>query len=201
MSISPRRSVVELAHYTASNGADELGEIHMAVTEGRAKWYKNSPSTSCGDLVQACLYAAGCRESWVNREEHEGWRSGQNLSLFVPLFRGRSAIDRPRIDQLQPGDLGIYDYDYPTRTHGWVYLGLDDRGRAITADFGQPGGRIYHCEVGELSWSRILTLRGRPVDRVIPLDSVTFTEPAETVVEWCARYGLQVLPWQPLEHM
>lgn len=201
MGISPRRAVVELAHYTAANGADHLGSIHLALTEGRAKWYAHSSSTSCGDLLQACLYAAGCREDWVNREEHEGWRSGQNLSFFVPPFRGRDQIDYPHLGELEPGDLGIYDYDDPTRTHGWVYLGVDEHGRAITADFGQPGGKIYHCDVGLVPWSRrTTTFRGRPVDRIIQLSSIAFDAEPETVGEWCARHDLEVLPWHPMEH-
>lgn len=198
--ISPLRSFVELVHYAAVEGNDPQGKMHHAITEGRCSWYPKVGSTSCGDLVQAGLYAAGCREPWINREEHEGWRQGENLYFLCPPFRDREQIDKPGLEDFDLGDIGVYDYEDPPRTHTWVYLGLDEQSRAITADGGQPGIRVRHCAIGQAPWGRVLTFRGRPVDRIIKFRSIKFTAEPELVGHWCYRYGLRLSPPQPLEH-
>jgi hypothetical protein len=84
----------------------------------------------------------------------------------------RRRIANPRLTQLKPGDFLIYDYSN-SRAHGCVYLGVDERGRAITADAGQPGIALHHCEVDDRGWGALL-LRRRPLDFAVDLDSFEF---------------------------
>lgn len=194
--ISHRRSIVELAYYHGTRGQDPDGRIHTAVTEGRNSWYPSIGSTSCGDEIQCLAYAAGCRSKWVNRDEHEGWRAGENLSVYVTETDSR--IKRPRLNQLTPGDFLIYDYSNG-RAHGCVFIGMHGT-LAVTVDAGQPGIQLHECEVTERGWGPLL-LRGRPLDYAIDVDSLEWTEPPLTVAEWCASNDLPVLPWTPAEYL
>ena len=198
--ISPRRAVVELAHHLADHGRDPAGAIHLALTEGRAPGYARIGSTSCGDLLHAVAFAAGCRAPTINRDEHTGWRPGVNLSRwFVPPLP-HPRLWLPGLEDFRPGDFGIYDYT-TTRAHGFVFLGTDGAGRAITADFGQPGGKIYQCNVSPSRINGAVHFRGRRVDALVSLDGLSFTAPPETVGEWLTRHGLPVIPWVPYEYL
>lgn len=200
--ISHRRCACELGHYLAYHGKDQFGAIHMAVTEGRARDYEKWGSTSCGDLLHTINYAMGCRmmAPFVNREEHDGWESGENLYVFIPPFHKKlRRLHSPKITDLKLGDQIVYDYDDPRKTHGAIFGGITHGGKALTFDFGQPGGKVYECEIVE-KWGTTY-LRGRPLDFAIDLDSYELTEPAETVLEWCTRNELPFKPDMPLQYM
>lgn len=196
--LSRRRALVEWAWYVGTHGNDSRGPVHMAVTEGRAEWYPSVGSTSCGDVVNGGLFAVGCREPFINREEHEGWRQGHNLSLFVTETDAR--IEKPRLSDLRGGDVCIYDYANG-RAHGFIFIGRDELGRAMTVDGGQPGITIHHAPVNDLGWGPLL-VRGRPLDFAISLDRLPFAAPAQTVRQWCATHGLDDPgPVMPAEYL
>lgn len=197
--MSPRRAVAELAYYLAGNGGDKFGPISLAVTEGRIRTYEalTPRSTSCGDLLHCVAFAAGCRSDAINRAEHCGWVPGVNLSRwFVPPATGR--IWKPKREQFQIGDFGCYDYTTP-RAHGFVFLGWEGE-NAVTADFGQPGGKLYKAQVREIPGG--VAFRGRAVDCIVSLDAVRFDRPAQSVAEWCAARKLpDPGPWMPYEYL
>lgn len=187
------RNAVELAYYLAINGADTFGAIHVAVTERRIYQYVKQRSTSCGDLLHCVAYAIGCRSPAVNRAEYKGWKPSVNLSRwFVPPLP-HDRIWRPRLDQIRPGDFLCYDYT-SRKAHGLIYLGMTVDGRARTADFGQPGGRLFLCDVAGGNGAP-LRFRGRQVDCAVPLRSVATEAPALTVGEWLAAHEIDPAPW------
>lgn len=195
--LSRRKAIVELAHYCAEHGFLG-GPVEQAVVEGRKYGQLGQSGSSCVELVDCCAFAAGHRSAAINRDEHRGRRPQTDLGWFVPPYRhDGSRIWQPRLEQIRPGD--FLCYDYTGSAHACVYLGLDDEGRALTADYGQPGGRIYHCIAREAGGC--ITLRGRRLDAAIDVDSLSFPEPALAVSEWCAAHGLDVEPWTPAEYL
>lgn len=199
-----RRLVVELAAHLAANGEDPLGPFAHAVTEGRGRGYValKPPSTSCGDLLHCVAFAAGYRGPAMNRAECRGWTPGVNLSRwFVPPLT-HARLWKPRLADLQPGDFLCYDYTTP-RAHGAVFLGAGTTPAglrvALTADFGQPGGKLYTCPVQDGATS--LLLRGRLVSCAVSLDALAYEADPETVAGWLERHGLPVEPVCPLEYL
>jgi hypothetical protein len=196
--MSRRRAIVELANHCAEHG-DPKGGVAAAVTEGREQGaYANGPGTSCVELVDCVAFATGHRSAAINRDEHLGRRPQTDLGWFAPPYKHEGhRIWRPRLEQLRPGD--FLCYDYTGSAHACVFVGVDEAERAITADYGQPGGRIRRCEVREAGG--VLTFRGRSVDAAIDVDTLDYPEPALTVGEWLEAHGLEVEPWTPFEYL
>lgn len=192
--LSVRRAIVELAYYLGQHGEAKDSIAHLAMTEGRAR---ESNYSSCGDLIHACLFAAGCRASFVNRDEHHGWRRGENLYLYTTEHQAR--LTRPRPSDLRPGDACIYDYTERS-AHAFIWLGIDHEGRAVTVDGGQPGVKIHRAPIHDVDHGPML-VRGRPLDHALSIDLLPFVAHAKTVGEWCQAHGLNVQPWQPAEYL
>jgi len=199
-----RRLVVELAAHLATQGGDPLGPHSLAVTEGRIKGYQKCKprSSSCGDLLHCVAFAAGYRGRAMNRDEHTGWISGVNLSRWFAPPRDHARIWKPRLDDLKPGDFLCYDYTTGA-AHGAVFLGsglTEDGDRvALTADYGQPGGKLHTCRVLQCETS--LALRGRVVSCAVSLDALAFEAAPETVLGWLGRHGLPLEPFCPIEYL
>ncbi len=71
-------------------GRGKLDPIYVATTEGRdgPGPEQRKRYSSCGDLPQALCFELGCRQDFVNRAEHKGWRPGRNLLDF---YAGKDA--------------------------------------------------------------------------------------------------------------
>jgi hypothetical protein len=195
--VSPRRrAAVELAYFLASEGQPPLGPVAMAVTEGREAAYDRGPGSSCVELVDCVMYAVGCRDEAINRDEHRGRHSQRDLGWYLPgsQHSGR-IITHPSAEQLNPGD--PIGYDFHRGGHAAIFLGWLPSGRVLTADYGQPGGRIYSC-FSDDHYS-CLTLRGRVLDASVDLDSLECPGQALTVGEWLESHGMDVRPWVPYE--
>jgi hypothetical protein len=194
---SRRRAIVELAYYCAEHG-DPAGPVAAAVTEGREqRVYAHGPGSSCVELADCVAFAAGCRAKSILRDEHLGFpaEGRPDLGWFYGAHDW-SVEWYPRFEQLKPGDFLGYDFD--RGGHICIYCGQDENGLAVTADYGQPGGKVHYCPVG--SGVRV-TLRGRQLFAAVDADTIVFTEPALTVAEWCQAHGLDAQPWQPAEYI
>ena len=122
----------------ATNGEQERNEgdaIYIAVTEGRDSGKSYS---SCGDLAHWLLYRLGVRCSYVNRAEHNGWRTGQNISW---LAFGCAVARAPKAgEKYEAGDiLLIWNKESGTDAHALVVREHNEV-ELLTAEYGQPGG-------------------------------------------------------------
>jgi len=187
--LSPRRAIVELAHYVTSEGRGTFGHpVQQAVVEGR-QYPPDQPGTSCVELPDCVAFAAGCRADCINRDEHHGRRVQRDLGWYLHGSKHDGTIlDRPTLLQLRPGDFLGYDFD--RGGHAAVYLGQLADGRVLTADFGQyhGGGKLYECSVNV--YGGFLALRGRRVWAAVSTGTLSFPGPTLTVAEWCAAHAL-----------
>lgn len=175
----PRREVVELAYFAAEHGA-RGSRVNELVTEGRDV----GRYSSCGDLAQCVLYVGGHRGPAINRAEFRGWKTGANISALWKLWErnaaGRFVTD---IGRLLPGDLLLLDGNGPS-AHVCVAITMrDDRTELLTADYGQPGGKLHRCPITRMK-SGGVQIRGRRWTHHISLASVVWSAPALTVGEW-----------------
>jgi len=193
-----RRAIVELAAYCAEHG-DPAGLVAAAVTEGREQLvYAHGPGSSCVELADCVAFAAGCRAPSILRDEHHGFpHAGRpDLGWFYGVHDW-TVVWGPRAEQLHPGDFLGYDFD--RGGHICVYLGREGE-HYVTADYGQPGGRVYKCLAREVRGR--LTLRGRAVWAAVDADTIVYTEPAQTVHQWCLTHGLDDPgPWAPAQYI
>jgi hypothetical protein len=117
-------------------GASDKGGNYLSVVEGR-DWPGYS---SCADLAHWLLYRLGCRQSWINRYEHNvgdlgepGWDSQVNvgrLAFTAPLTVRRSPF--PGVIA-SAGDIFI-QWNHPAGQDAHVFL--------CRREHGQPGGHI-----------------------------------------------------------
>ena len=181
-----REYAVALARY-AVNGHHGRGvgdPIHEEVTEGRRKQYEDAmragaewakkmvPYQSCGDLIAWLLYRLGCRnERLVNRTADEGavaWAPVKNVTNIT----GASGYRKAKGGAVpQPGDaLFLLQHG----GHLAVLLEWDEARRvAVSADYGQPYGRLRERAIGPVhgGW----TLGGVALDGWLDLDSVEWS--------------------------
>jgi hypothetical protein len=128
--------------------------VHDEVTQNRTKnnearrraGSKEVPYSSCGDLVHWVLWKLGCRDpKLVNRNEPEDgltWTIGSNLSRirYSPHFR----VWSPGGAMPEPGDA-----IYVANTDHVSIIVMEITGGWMTADYGQPYGRMRRCMVEE----------------------------------------------------
>lgn len=68
--------------------------IYREVTE----WRDPGPGySSCADLAHWLLYRLGVRADWINRDEHQGYRSIVNVARLVPRPVGSNPVARAPI--------------------------------------------------------------------------------------------------------
>lgn len=148
-------------------GRTEKGDpVYDAVTEHRDTGDKYS---SCGDLAHWLLYRLGVRATWVNREEHQGWKVGQNISWLA--WRCVPARAPLPDEKFHPGDiLLVWNKSDGTDAHACVVR--EHCANTIkTADYGQPGGK-FRERVLTHGPSGGLILGSRKIQRVLPLEAV-----------------------------
>lgn len=190
-----RQVAVELARYAVNNdykkGRGVGDPVHEEVTEGRRKsweaarakgaiWARAGVYSSCGDLGHWMYHHLGCRETWINRREHMGWKIGANIWKFVtsPAYV-RALKGTPTIGDL----LHVANPSITNSDHVCVYVGkkmivIDGEEVEVitTADYGQPHGLLKDCQVEESNGFTII--RGRTLRGFIDLSKVELTESA-----------------------
>lgn len=94
-----RRHVCEWAAYAMAR--EVLDAVYRFFVEQRDK---GPVYSSCADLAHCVLFRVGCREPWVNRDEHLGFHGKSTVWKLVssPITRDY----RPG-DKLEPGDILI----------------------------------------------------------------------------------------------
>lgn len=79
--------------------------IYQEIVEGRDP---GPVYSSCADLAHWMLYRLGCREEFINRDEHLGWRSIVNVARLTapPVGSNSFAEPNPTDAQLVNADTG-----------------------------------------------------------------------------------------------
>ena len=195
-----QRRIVELAYHIAKEGQPPTGPVAMAVTEGREQsQYAHGWGSSCVELADCVMFAAGCRAECINRDEHLGRRTQTDLGWYLKGSKhDGKIIHSPKKSDLSPGDLLGYDFyrkEHGRGAHAAIFLCWLTDGRALTADYGQPGGRVYKCKITQVG--KRLISRGRMLDGVVKTNTLSFPGPCLTVGEWLEFHGLPMTPWVP----
>lgn len=157
----------------ACNGAQcrpEKGDpVYDAITESRDC---GSAYSSCGDLGHWLLYRLGVRLSLVNRKENQGWSSGQNVSKLAWCAYAKNPTSK---DTFSCGDI-IIIWNSPKGTDAHVMCVIEDRGvgvnrQIITANYGQPGAKIFSSKVTYLKSGNVerMKLGDRIIQKWVPL--------------------------------
>ena len=190
----PRRSLVELAHYVCSHGSPMPGQWdptkpaywsdewstmtadwdrRFAIERvRRAKLGKSFPASTCAITQHGLLHACGCTEPWVM--DPARWKPGSPIRLWRMSQERRN----PKLGDLLPGDLLVIRAS-TFAAHIRMFLSTLPDGRILTADGGQPGGRVKE---GPLATRDVLH---------VPLDRLLWREgAAPTVGQWQAQHGL-----------
>ena len=196
--VIPRRPIIELAHHAALHGHDPFGSMSMAVTEGRIVGYQKCrpKSSSCGDLLHCCAFAAGLRGDVVNRTEYRGWKPIRNITSWWPYWTrdDKGLIVTPSLGLLMPGDFGMLDGD-TAAAHVFVALSLNEsRTELLTADYGQPGGALRRCPVVVMPSGQV-KLRGRRWTHHLSLASLPWEADPLDVGTWLETHGLDTAEW------
>ena len=99
-------------------GRGKLDPLYVGVTEGRdtpAMWSRYS---SCGDLSQALAFELGCRQGFINRAEHKGWKPGVNLLRFYAGADAPASLSDDSIPK--PGAICFVWSDHGRDAHTFV---------------------------------------------------------------------------------
>lgn len=148
-----KRAVAWLEHDCAGNPKLNSPQ-HLVVTEGR----KGKRYSSCGDLAHRLYYRIGVRSNWINRDEHQGWKVGVNVSLLVTQS---IAYTKQR---LEGGDVIIVANRWPSGEDAHVICIVDQLEDKLlaTAESGLPGNGLQN---------RKLPMR-RKIRVVLPLEQI-----------------------------
>jgi hypothetical protein len=133
----------------AGGPRDQDHPHYQAVTERRDRGAMKARYSSCGDLAHWMLFHAGCRQPWINRDEHtegdagprDGWDGGVNVSRLAFDAPCRKLGPHPGFET---GDvLIVWNSPKGTDAHVIVVYSFDPTSqRLVTAEFGQPGGGV-----------------------------------------------------------
>jgi hypothetical protein len=143
-----RDVVPDLIDWACQDGtANVRGEHYLSVVEGR----NHKGYSSCADLAHWLLFRLGCRQTWLNRQEHAGWQDQVNVSRFA--FTAPNSVRRtPASDQwYSPGDVLIV-WNLPSGTDAHVMVVRNEvrlPGKLVVGEFGQPGGHVKEKLVTE----------------------------------------------------
>ncbi len=141
--IDARRALVRPWLEWATRGAavSEADERYQLVTEGRDVGVMQARYSSCGDLAHWLLYRLGVRLPWVNRAEFKGWVVGANVSKLA----SNPCSQTPGLStNYETGDVAVI-WNNPTGDDAHVIVCASQmaaNGDLITAEYGQPGGRL-----------------------------------------------------------
>jgi hypothetical protein len=180
MSITGEEVDARLAHVpalldwaTKGGTNNEEHPNYQAVTEGRDTGKMQAGYSSCGDLAHWLLFRLGCRQPWINRKEHRGWKVGANVSALA--FSAPNAVRRTPMTGIlaSPGDIFI-QWNHPDGHDAHVFLCRREQrlpAQMTVAEFGQPAGHIRDRLVtgrdGNLYCGARRIQRWMPVDLVI----------------------------------
>lgn len=158
---------------------DEDNAHYQAVCEGRDSGPMQKSFSSCGELAHWLLYRLGCRQPWINRKEHNGWRVGRNVSTLA--FEAPNSVRRTMPRPGSPLDTGdiiiVWARADGTDAHVMVvYEFSASPMRLVVGEFGQPGGHIAERKLAVKNGE--LYVGARPIQRWLPLHLV-LTDAAE----------------------
>lgn len=187
-----RLHVKPLLAWACEGGAHNEEHSHyISVTEGRDAGKFQQAYSSCGDLAHWLLFRLGCRQPWINRKEHLGWKEGKNVSALA--FTAPSSVRRTEPRPGSPLDTGdvviIWNKADGTDAHvAVVYEFTTSPFRLIVAEFGQPGGHIAERKLTPRNGE--LFIGSRQLQRWLPLHLV-LTDAAER-----GQLEPPSLPWE-----
>lgn len=131
-----------------SSGVTEEDERFLVVAEGRRFV---PPSSSCAELAHSMFFFLGVRLDWVNRTANGGWRVGQGVSLLCwPI--GNLKRQSNSADRFEPGDVIVVwnrASGNGVRGNEHVACAIDhlDDDTLLTAEYGQPGGKLKRTKL------------------------------------------------------
>lgn len=182
-----------IEHASGPHGRSEDDPIYKLVTENRDVGKMRAQYSSCGDLAHWLLFRLGVRLPWINRDEHGGWRVGQNVMLLRP----RGLVSQVHAtDVFGAGDvLLIWSTGYDAHV---MTVREYSPPRLLTGEYGQPGGAVREHVLTQQS-GRLIVGR-RFLQEWLPLDAVlqaaaasrSLVEPDRTLLE-------QILPGEELD--
>lgn len=152
-------------------GRDVDDPFYRRVIEGRSNVRGGVDRySSCGDLCHWMLFRLGVRSDWINRNENSGWKMVVNTSRLIGHQR-REAEDINGKTQFESGDIIMVGHAHdPWNSGVHVCVFLEDLGdEFLTADYGQPGGKLCRRKVKR---GKHLTIGSRRAMRVLRLDKV-----------------------------
>ena len=145
-----------LLEYAVDDAEDRNSSRALEITEGRhGKGY-----SSCADLLHWLYFRLGVRLPWINRNEHQGWRVGVNISRLA----AHSTFYR-RGDTFDAGD-GVIITSNGYDAHAIAVITDLGDGLLATAEYGQPGGMLKLPMVIDGKIGR------RPIKYVLRLEAV-----------------------------
>ncbi len=145
---------------------------YMSVVEDR-NWQGYS---SCADLAHWLLYRIGCRQEWINRQEHsagdlgkDGWDVAANVSRLA--FSAPNSVRRTPLPGIvaSPGDIFI-QWNRADGNDAHVFLASRETrlpGVLLVSEYGQPGGHTRDRTVA--ARDGFLFCGQRKVQRWLPL--------------------------------
>jgi hypothetical protein len=151
---------------------------YAAVTEHRDKGKARARYSSCADLAHWLFFHLGCRQAWINRDEHRSGDMGRPGFDFGPnvsrLAFSAEACCRPLTAalELEAGDvLIVWNDPKGTDAHVMVVYSFEPTSqRLVCAEFGLPGANIQdrtlHRRNGQ--WF----VGARAIQRWLPLAAV-----------------------------
>lgn len=143
-----RDVVPDLLDWACQGGTqDTMHPNYLRVVEGRT----HRGYSSCADLGHWLFFRCGARQTWLNREEHEGWKDQVNVSRFA--FSAPNSVRKTPVPDVwyEPGDvLIVWNNESGTDAHVMVVRDAARLpGRLVVAEFGQPGGHVKEKLVTE----------------------------------------------------
>lgn len=159
--LTPMSVALNTYFCNGTDGRSKKDPVYQYVVEKRDFPAMYTRYSSCGDRAHALLFRLGVRESWINRNEHKGWRVGQNISAlaFGPKFAKKPGEDWVP----HPGDeLLIWNSQSGGDAHSQaIFVAgqavLDFRnGTATFANYGASGMSAAEFPGGRLSESKLV---------------------------------------------
>jgi hypothetical protein len=141
------------------HGRDEGDKFYKVVTENRdgPTPIQRAKYSSCADLAHWFLRSLGVRADWLNRNDDEDgkpWKSGVNLNWLCARPIGKCPLATKQLGgEPAPGDVFVENNVYG----GHVFCAVDYVAKTdtlITAEYGQPGGKLKARPLFKLSFNK-----------------------------------------------